>query len=517
MRSMTVFNYLLEATLFGSVLILLIVAARLLLRHRLGSRAIYASWLVAALRLLLPISIPNPFMDEFRPGFSVDVAARPVADQVRQRLIDTGYNVSSLLPGDGGDSFAHFALRTSDGQTGRWFLLAWAAAAVLVGGWMLWRRSRFAEWARRNRVRPLNEEEQALYRKLCERYRVRRPLPVYYVDRLPAGCLAGMFDRPFIGLPLDTPREHLSLLLAHQLCHHRAWDPVWGVARCLCCAIHWFNPLVWIAAWLSYRDSEMACDDRVTARLHDLDRLAYANVIVSAGEREIASDLPSSVGASFTDKHIRQRVSSVIRCVRGSRWGIALGSLAAAAVLVFSFATSESEPLPTIEYVPAVSWTASALSISDDMEAIAAARRFLESDFIGEDTARYAFTARADGAQWRVEARQAPEAAPILLRFSSDGYLMQYDGLCLLGGLVFTDSSYTHRMLTGSVHSYVDAFIAALVPGVEYHRSEAVADVRADDVRVLFGELHHSSGSKAGEFVLGVEPTPRMLGFSLAP
>ena len=84
MRSMTIFNYLLEATVIGSALILLVIAVRALLRDRLGSRAIYVAWLVVALRLLLPLSLPNPAMDEFRPGLSVDVAARPVADQVRQ-------------------------------------------------------------------------------------------------------------------------------------------------------------------------------------------------------------------------------------------------------------------------------------------------------------------------------------------------------------------------------------------------------------------------------------------------
>ena len=76
MRSMTVFNYLLEATVIGSVMILLVIAVRALLRERLGSRAIYVAWLLVALRLLLPLSLPNPAMDEFRPGFSVDVAVR---------------------------------------------------------------------------------------------------------------------------------------------------------------------------------------------------------------------------------------------------------------------------------------------------------------------------------------------------------------------------------------------------------------------------------------------------------
>ena len=509
MRSMTVFNYLLEATLFGSVLILLLVAVRLLLRHRLGSRALYAGWLLVAARLLLPLSIPNPFMDSLRPGFSTDVAARPVADQVRQRLIDAGYNVSALLPGDGSDTFARFALRTSGGETGRWFLFAWLAVALGVLAWLWWRADSFHHRVRRSRVRALNEEEQALYETLCRRYRVK-PVPVYFADRIPAGCLVGVL-RPIICLPLDTPKEHFTLLLSHQLCHLRSRDTFWGVVRSLCCAIHWFNPVVWMGAWLSYRDSEMACDDRVTAKLHDIDRLAYANVIVSAGERENAASMTVSAGASFTDKHIRQRVTSVIRCVRGSRWGIALGSLAAAAVLVFSFATGESEPLPTIAAVPAVSWASSALPIADDMEAIAVTRRFLESDFIALDTSRCSFASRMMEGRWLTEARLPMQDKPVQLAFENDGKLLWYNGLSLVDGFAFDDTSYTHRKLTGSVRRYVDAFVSAMVPGTEYHRSEAIADMRSGDVRILFGELTGAQGEMVMEFALQIEPEARML------
>ena len=510
MRSMTIFNYLLEATLFGSVLILLIIAARGLLRRRLGSRAIYASWLLAALRLLLPISIPNPIMDEFRPGFSVDVAARPVADQIRQRVIDTSLSVSAMVGSADGGPLHTLAMHTSGGRSGQWALLIWAAAALGVCAWLLWRMERFARRVRFNRVRTLEEDELSLLKELCERYRVK-PLPVYYVDRLPAASVVGVLH-PLIALPLHTPKEHLPLILAHQLCHHRAHDPLWGVVRCFCCGLHWFNPLVWIAAWLSWRDSEMACDDRVTARLPDIDRLAYANVLVSAGERSgdamVSAD---AVGASFTDKHIRQRVTSVIRCVRGSRWCIALGSLAAAAVLVFSFATGESEPLPTIASIPSVEWSASAVPIEDDMEAIACARRFLESAFVGENTALLSFTAYSGDNEWRIEARRNTQDQPVVLRVSRSGYLLEYDGTSVLSGKVFTDQTYTHRMLTDSVESYLSAFMTALVPGCDWKDARATADVREGDLRLLLGELRSSEGEPACQFILQVEPQVRVL------
>ena len=510
MRSMTVFNYLLEAALFGSVLILLVTAVRSLLRRRLGSRAIYAAWLLPAVRLLLPISIPNPGMDALRPGYSVDVAARPVADQIRRRLIDTSFSVSSMVGSSDAGPLHTLAVQTSVGRAGQWALLLWLFVAVGVACWLLWRIERFARRVRRNRVEALTGEDREMLVKLCRRYRVK-PLKAYYVDRLPAASVVGVLH-PFIAIPLHTPREHLPLILSHQLCHVRSMDPMWGVIRCLCCAVHWFNPLVWMAAWLSWRDSEMACDDSVTARLPDIERLAYANVIVSAGERSgdamVSAD---AVGASFTDKHIRQRVTSVISCVRGSRWGIALGSLAAAAVLVISFATGESEPLPTIENVPYVEWTAAAVPLQTDMEAIACARRFLESAFVGENTSPLSFTAYSDADQWLIEARRNTQDQPIRMRFSRSGYLLEYDGTCALNGIVFTDSSYTHRMLTDSVEKYLSAFMTAQVPGSTWTDVRATADVREGDCRVLIGQMRDETGGTVCSFMLQLEPRVRML------
>ena len=89
MRSMTLFNFLLESSLIGGALVMVMVAVRALLRGRISGRVLYALWIVVALRLLLPISLPNPLMNHLRPTLSVDGEARPVADQIRTRFLDT--------------------------------------------------------------------------------------------------------------------------------------------------------------------------------------------------------------------------------------------------------------------------------------------------------------------------------------------------------------------------------------------------------------------------------------------
>lgn len=505
MRSMTVFNYLLEATVLGSVLILLLVTVRALLRDRLGSRVIYTGWALTALRLLLPLSLPNPAMDEFRPGLSTDTGARPVADQIRQRIIDAGNSVGEWLPWDGNPAAA-FASHMRRGLSGRWVLFAWGAAALCVGVFLWIRYRKFENTVRRNRVRALEGEELALLDTLCERYGVRKKIPVYFADRITSGCIAGVWE-PFIALPLNMPREYLPLALSHQLCHWKARDPFWGMMRGICCAVHWFNPLVWMGAWLSYRDSEMACDDCVTAKLHDMDRLAYANVIVSVSHKEVAM----SMGATVTNRHLRQRVTAVIRCVKGSRVGIAITSFVAALVLIVSFATRESEPLPTIQAVPAVAWSAAAVPISGDMDAIACARRFLESDFVGLDTSARSFTARYNGTQWMIHTQTATEPRPITLRYSHDGYLLEYDGTAWLDDVVFADHSYTHRTLTESVSSYLHAFMNANVPGLRLSRAVADRDMRAGDVRLLDCRILNEQGETVCLVDLQVEPVVRIV------
>lgn len=505
MRSMTVFNYLLEATLMGSVLILLLVTVRALLRDRLGSRVIYAGWALVALRLLTPLSLPNPAMDEFRPGLSADVAARPVADQVRQRIIDAGQSLSEWLPWDG-NPVASFTSHMRQGLSGRWALIVWGALAAGTGVFLWARYKKFETRVRRNRVRAMEGDEQDLLNALCERYGIRKRIPVYFADRITAGCIAGVWE-PFIALPLDMPKEYLPLALSQQLCHWKARDNFWGMMRGICCAVHWFNPLVWMGAWLCYRDSEMASDDRVTARLHDIDRLAYANVIVRAERREVEL----SMGATVTSRHLRQRVTAVIRCVRGSRIGIALTSLLAALVLLLSFATSESEPLPTVQAVPAVAWSAAAIPISEDMDAIACARRFLESDFVRLDTSARSFTARYNGTQWTIQSQLPSEPRAITLRYSHDGYLLEYDATAWLADVAFVDNSYTHRTLTESVSGYLHAFMNASVPGLRCSRIVADRDVRSGDIRLLDCRLLDEQGETVCLVDLQVEPLVRVV------
>ena len=363
LRAAEVFNYLLEAAIFGGLLILLLMVVRRFFRGQLGSRAIWAAWLLVAIRLLVPLALPNPVMDQLRPAQSTVIAARPVADQVRVRLTDAALDLSQALgtpksPATAdavtgqaygmADLLGDMADYTERGWTGKWFLYLYIAGAAIVALWMLITNAVFGRRMRNSRVALLSGELLETYHDLC-REQHRHPLPVYWADPLPCACIVGAI-RPYIALPLSMSRDQAKMALLHELAHDRGHDTWWAMLRNVCCVVQWFNPLVWIGAKLSRQDCELACDERVIQSMDEAERRAYAAVLVTSAARRTSPGVAVvATGMTMTGKHLKQRLAAILES-RAVRRG-ALVSFAAlgCAALIAAFATAETTPAQSPE------------------------------------------------------------------------------------------------------------------------------------------------------------------------
>ncbi len=59
--------------------------------------------------------------------------------------------------------------------------------------------------------------------------------------------------------------EQLRSVLLHELAHIKRRDTTAQLVAQVACALHWFNPLAWFAAWRLGSECERACDDLVLA------------------------------------------------------------------------------------------------------------------------------------------------------------------------------------------------------------------------------------------------------------
>ncbi|MCW3060272.1 MAG: antirepressor regulating drug resistance protein, partial [Capsulimonas sp.] len=74
--------------------------------------------------------------------------------------------------------------------------------------------------------------------------------------------------RPIVLLPMGAeawPVPLRTAALRHELAHIARRDWAWHALAGVVCALHWFNPMAWVAAKQMRAESERACDDAVLA------------------------------------------------------------------------------------------------------------------------------------------------------------------------------------------------------------------------------------------------------------
>ena len=333
----------------SSALILIVLAARYLFRNKLSARLRYALWGVVLLRLLVPFQVQLPAAGEALP-----VLASNLAQDVTPRLDDTmlyaipteRHPRDQVLPVEppqyartlhgeadweyysggvvyDGNSITHYFFMMTALEA---LIIIWIAGTALTMLVVLASNLRFYSGLRKRR-KTLEGTEA--------------PIPVYTAAHLSSPCLFGVFKPAVYVTP--GAAEHpdaLRHVLAHELTHYAHRDHIWSLLRCLALALHWYNPLVWLAVWLSKGDGELACDEGAVARLGEGERVPYGRTLVDmvAQRSPRPADLLScSTAMTGGKRSIQQRVAQIVKkpeTVRTALFAL-VAVVAVASVFVF--------------------------------------------------------------------------------------------------------------------------------------------------------------------------------------
>lgn len=97
----------------------------------------------------------------------------------------------------------------------------------------------------------------------------------------------GSSNRSIVVLPeQEYTEKELSLILRHELIHICRGDSSNKFFLLFCCAMCWFNPLMWYAMRKSADDLELSCDETVLIDSDEEERKQYANLILNTvGEK----------------------------------------------------------------------------------------------------------------------------------------------------------------------------------------------------------------------------------------
>ena len=306
---------MLKDALTLSALIAAVLLVRAAFKNRVPKRLLYALWLVVLLKLCLPgtaYALPLLPAEQTAAAQQTETPAQPApaAQQPTQAAAQpqTPAQQPASQPPEAAKPAEAMPLVTEP------VLVIWFCGSVLLGLWLLLTWLVFTVRLRRSR------------RFLGRRGRVR----IYAAGSISSPCLAGLI--PAVYLTEDVVQtDAAELILRHELTHLRHLDPLWSFCRAAAVTVYWWNPFVWLAAFVSGRDAELACDEAVAAKLSPAQRVAYARAILAQAPRKTAA-------LSLAGPPVKERIVFLTRKQRTSVLCVVLALLLTVTATGCSFA-----------------------------------------------------------------------------------------------------------------------------------------------------------------------------------
>ena len=298
----------------SSVLILVVIALRYVLRGKLSLRMQYALWLLVLVRLLVPVSFGASDLSvmnavpERAPTVQQGIYRQDIIGERNDAPANAGtvgvpaQSMNEAAPPNLVQNVTTATVTAPTVEKTDWARIAktvWLAGAAALGLVFLAVNLRFGKKLRRSRERV--EETDA-----C--------LPVYESGETDTPCLFGV-AKPSIYVTPDTrtEAETLRYALAHEQTHYRHGDNLWAVLRGVCLALHWYNPLVWWAAELSRRDAELACDEATIHRIGESERAAYGRTLIRMTCEKRPALLVTATMMTDSGKGLRERITLLVK------------------------------------------------------------------------------------------------------------------------------------------------------------------------------------------------------------
>lgn len=178
------------------------------------------------------------------------------------------------------------------------------------------------------------------YRKLAVRVReaVRLRDNIYQIERVVSPFILGML-KPHIYVPFSLNEGELACVIAHEEAHIARHDQFLKPIAFIVLAVHWFNPLVWLAYTLLCRDIELSCDEKVMETIGWNHKKVYSETLLNCS---ISNQKVITCPLAFGEVGVKHRIKNILNYKQPTFW-ILCTTIFLCSVVVVCFMTNPRE------------------------------------------------------------------------------------------------------------------------------------------------------------------------------
>jgi beta-lactamase regulating signal transducer with metallopeptidase domain/flagellar basal body-associated protein FliL len=404
------FSTVLAISWRASWLMLALLVLRRFLRGRIPAQVWFCVWIVLAVRLITPFTVPahwSPF-NLTAPALRIDSSVTAVRTPALATLTQPAMH-ELIVPDTNSAVAAPAETPAAPRLQAPWWRnsIIWAQLWVAGAfGFLALRAVKLWQFRRELRgAKPVEARIQRLLAVEAAQLQLVAPrcietsavdVPALFGAIRPTLLFPNEFAAPFND-------EELSLVLRHELAHCRRRDLFTQSLLHVAVAVHWFNPLVWISARLAHSDCELACDESVLGREPWDGATTYGQTLLKVFAMA-APQCRSRPAVGIVDG--RQQLAFRMRMIAGAtawRWPRFLFGAGVIALIAVVSATSElraqqraaaSATEPEISAAPSTVTGTKETPLRHDASPVTEAARARLSDQVAAQQRRVEQTAR---------------------------------------------------------------------------------------------------------------------------
>lgn len=339
---------------YGSLMIIIVMLARMLLKNKLPKFVFPALWCVILVRLLIPFSLSSPLTIKASDDSLLSVPTRLANLLLEETETATGYafatdtitqatydspslssgsqdkisevtedTVTTSLPAEdtgiaqvsvtyeGAYDYGSLSLRYLDWRIS--FIFIYFLGLLITVGILSFQKYRYFVKLKNRLLIEHNETINNLLREMDMGH-----ILVFSNDEIASPLVCGLF-RPRIYLPTRMDFENTELLrhiLSHETMHIKRKDNFIKTAMLIALCLNWFNPLIWLMTKCLASDLEAACDEAVLRQYNDEDeRKNYAFSLLAMA---ITGNRSTLLYSAFSKTEVEKRIKNILNYKKAS-------------------------------------------------------------------------------------------------------------------------------------------------------------------------------------------------------
>lgn len=242
----------------GVVITLILLCLKPLLTRWLPARWQYYIWFCSLFFTVLPIYklIPAKSVGNIRIPMRLEIVGQPTG---------TAHTAGDEVAAHGGESIAEYILCI-------WLLGLAIFLAVVAASYAFYLISR--------KKKSVDVCDNEIFERVKNELGIRRKVKLRVCSDVRAPSLSGVLF-PVVYIPeKEISPESQKMIFLHELTHYKRGDLLLKWTSLFINAVHWFNPLIYIAVSNISDFCEISCDIQVTKNMSDYDRKVYMNTIL---------------------------------------------------------------------------------------------------------------------------------------------------------------------------------------------------------------------------------------------